>query len=143
MPNNDSLFSYTVGDPVVGSSLGAGHCTAAVTDGLAHPPCRCDARACGIQANWLSYGGAERHPCIEDQLELNMWRSRKRDNKSCQILEKKGLDGAVWKVSSIGWRMEGHSLPSSWRSRSSAAPPSEGSRAAGRDTSLPLRAAKL
>lgn len=55
--------------------------------------------AFGWQSNWLAYGGAESHPCIEPQMEFNLWKSRGSGVKTCDYLREKGLDSGIWEVS--------------------------------------------
>eukprot|EP00752_Nemacystus_decipiens_P006534 g5885.t1 len=51
-----------------------------------------------FQANWLSYGAAEGHKCIEPDPEMNIWKTGARADAdgACAALVEKGGDAAVW-----------------------------------------------
>ncbi|CAN0348617.1 unnamed protein product [Pylaiella littoralis] len=50
-----------------------------------------------FEANWLSYGAAERHPCQTHHLEINRWKTGGDDEGGkCDALKAQGGDVAVW-----------------------------------------------
>lgn len=52
------------------------------------------------QSLWLSYGGAERHPCIKPDLQKSHWDNKANSTEgSCEELKEKGLDQQIWEVS--------------------------------------------
>lgn len=53
---------------------------------------------CGFQSTWLSYGAAERHPCILPELEKNIWAGGN-GPAECRAIKEIGQDEQIWEVS--------------------------------------------
>ncbi|CAN0060066.1 unnamed protein product, partial [Sphacelaria rigidula] len=48
-----------------------------------------------MQSTWLSYGAAERHPCILPELEKNIWAGGN-GPAECRAIKEIGQDEQIW-----------------------------------------------